>query len=344
MKTRKLINLVLLIFLFSCGSEDKRSIENSVFGQGNAIWAESIYLRGYNPSSGEILTNERLKKYAHILKSNNIKYIYLFAGPFLKDGHLPDYPFSNIARNSVKKLEEYYPELIILPWVGGIQNKTVYLGDSIWVKNALNDTKRLVETLDIPGVHIDFEYILKGDPYLDTTIEPEKPHDKEMYAGNVNSFFIKLRGLLPKSFISTVVVATSPDTKPWKRKTTIEELDILVKYINQLSFLYYDTHINSEDIFERNCIKQIMDIKTLKRSNTNTQFLLAIGTFINRPELTKYRNLKIESIPNSLKVIKESALKVSVSEKLVNGIAIFCDWETDKSEWREFYTNWITQP
>jgi hypothetical protein len=341
MKTFKLINLVLLIFLFACGAKDKRNIESSVFGQENAIWAESIYLRGYNPSTGEILTNERLKEYAHILKSNNIKYVYLFAGPFLEDGHLPDYPFSSIARNSVKKLKEYYPELIILPWVGGIQNKTVYLGDSIWVKNALNDTRRLVETLDIPGVHIDFEYILKGDPYLDTTIEPEKPHDKEMYAGNVNSFFMKLRILLPKSFISTVVVATSPDTKPWKRKTTIEELNILIKYINQLSFLYYDTYINSEDIFEQNCIKQIMDIKTLKRLNINTQFLLAIGTFINRPELTKYRNLKIENIPNSLKVIKESALKVSPSEKLVSGIAIFCDWETDKNEWREFYTNWV---
>ena len=241
--------------------------------------------------------------------------------------------FPDLAKNSVKKLKSYYPEIVILPWIGGVQNKTVYLGDSVWVKNALNDTKKLVETLDIPGIHIDFEYILKGHPYLDTTIDKEKPNDMKDYAQNVNSFHRKLRSLLPNSFISSVVVATVPETTPWKRKTSIEELSTLVKYVDQLSFLYYDTHINSQDVFEKNCSKQIEDIQTLKKMNSNTQFLLAIGTFINVLELQDYRNMEIENIPNTLKVIKESAIKVDSSKSIVDGIAIFCDWQTDKQEW-----------
>lgn len=332
-------NILLLILVVSC-NKDHEKVKNQLFGQENAIWTESIYLRGYKPSNGKKLTKKDLKKYAQTLKKNNVRYAYLFAGPYQEDGHLPNYSFSKLAKKSVKQLKELYPQIVILPWIGGVQNKTVYLGDSIWVKNALNDTKKLIKTLDISGVHIDFEYILKGNPYLDTTIEPEEPHDKENYAKNVNSFHKKLRSLLPNSFISSVVVATSPDTKPWKRKTTIDELSILVKYVDQLSFLYYDTHIDSQKVFEQNCIDQIGDIKKLKDLNTETQFLLAIGSFINRRELHKYRNMDIENIKNTLEVIKKSALRVDNSERLVDGISIFCDWETDKKEWKEFYNNW----
>ena len=335
----------LLFFLFwvfstSCNKNVRET--NGLFGQENAIWTESIYLRGYKPSTGKKLSDNDLKKYANTLKNNNIKYAYLFAGPYQEDGHLPKYSFSKLARTSVNKLKSYNPELIVLPWIGGVQNKTVYLGDSIWVKNALEDTKKLVNTLKTPGVHIDFEYILKGNPYLDTTIKPEKVNDEENYGDNVNSFHRKLRSLLPDSFISSVVVSTSPDTKPWKRKTSMEELSVLVKYVDQLSFLYYDTHINSQDVFEQNCVAQIRDIQKLQNLNTNTQFLLSVGTFVNRLELQKYRNLEIENIPNSLDVIKRSALEVSDSSRLVDGIAIFCDWETDEQEWKDFKAQWAS--
>lgn len=328
---------ISLFFLTSCSELD----DNNLFGQENAVWTESIYFRGYKPSSGKMLNDSILKRYARTLEENKIKYAYIFAGPYQEDGHLPAYAFTDLAKKSVRKLQSYYPDIQILPWIGGVQNKTVYLGDSTWVKNALSDTKRLVQVLDVPGIHIDFEYILKGDRYLDKTIKLEKPDDKKNYANNVNSFHKKLRNLLPNSFISSVVVSTAPDTRPWKRKTSIEELGVLIRYVDQLSFLYYDTHINSSEVFEKNCVAQMEDIKKLKEKNTNTQFLLAIGTFINHPELQKYRNLKIENISNTLKVIKKSTQKVSDSLCLIDGIAIFCDWETEENEWEDFYKNWV---
>ena len=327
------------MFLLGC-TELFLNPKMHLFGQENAVWSESIYLRGYKPSTGRKLRNKDLKRYASTLKKYNIRYAYLFAGPFEKDGHLPDYSFTDLAKNSIRELKICYPEIVILPWIGGVQNKTVYLNDSIWVKNALSDTKKLIETLNVPGVHIDFEYILKGNSYLDTTIEPEGPFDKENYAFNVNSFHKALRKLLPNSFISSVVVSTSPDTRPWKRKTTLDELSVLVNYIDQLSFLYYDTGINSQSVYIQNCIRQIEDIEKLKNLGTNTQFLMSIGTFINRRELTEFRDLDIENITNTLEVFKESTLKVNDSTKLVDGISIFCDWETSKWEWIKIYDNW----
>ena len=81
---------------------------------------------------------------------------------------------------------------------------------------------------------------------------PEKIRSK--YGDNVNDFYKKFRDLMPDAFVSSVVVTTSPGAKPWKRKTTMDELMVLTKYVDQLSFLYYDTYIGSQPEFEENCV------------------------------------------------------------------------------------------
>lgn len=331
--------IFLTLFVFIECKTKVRELKH-LFGGENAVWSESIYMRGQRPSTGEKLTELHVIEYVNTLRKNRIKYAYLFAGPYGVDGRLPEYAFSETAIYSVNLMKELYPGIVILPWVGGLQNKTVYLGDSLWVKNALEDTQKLIRVLDIPGVHVDFEFILSGDRYLDKTINPERPGERIMYGHHVNEFHRMLRELLPDAFISSVVVATSPDTKPWKRKTTLEELNELVQYIDQLSFLYYDTHINDQQVFEDNCLKLIQDIQTLKK-NRDIQYLVAIGTFLNVPELQGYRNLEIENIPNSLETIKKSIVQIDTTRQLVDGIAIYSEWTTDKTEWQQFYKHWM---
>ncbi|KAB7528869.1 hypothetical protein F8C76_13540 [Flagellimonas olearia] len=328
----------MIILIFGC--EESIAIDKSLLGQENAVWSESIYLRGTQPSTGEKLTENDLKEYAETLRENHIKYAYLFSGPYQNDGHLPRYPFTQLAKESVRKLKAYYPEIIILPWIGGIQNKTVYLGDSLWTENALKDTKRLIDYLEVPGVHVDFEYIVKGNPYLDRTVSREKAGDNDAYPNNVNYFHERLRKLVPDAFISSVVVATPTGTQSWKRKTSTKELEGLVPYVDQLSFLFFDTMIDSQELFETNCVAQVKDIQTLKELNPDTQFLISVGTFVNREELHNFRNLKIESVPNTLKTIQRSILNVNQEEKLVDGISIYCDWQTEESEWKSFRKHW----
>ncbi len=339
-----LLSTTFLFILVATSCTDSRRNNNHNHGQENAIWTESIYLRGYKPSTGEELTPAHIRKYANTLKENNFKYAYLFAGPYQNDGHLPSYSFSETAVQSVKQLQELYPEIVILPWVGGIQNKTVYLDDSTWVQNALIDTKKLIDTLNVQGVHIDFEYIIPGDWLLDRElVRKEKPGDRENYANNVNNFHEKLRELLPEAFISSVVVATSPDTKPWKKKTDLDELKVLVQYIDQLSFLYYDTFIKSQDVFERNCKHLIEDIIKLKNTPTPkpVQYLIAIGTFINVPALHKYRDMDIENIPNSILTIQESLENSDTTRQFVDGLSVFCDWQTSDEEWDLIREYWV---
>lgn len=336
--------IVVLCALISCDGGHTPS-GGQLYGQNNAIWSESIYFRGYRPSTGETLTDQHLENYARKLRKYNIRYAYIFSGPYDTTGHLPDYAFSETAVRSVEVIKSYNPDVVILPWIGGVQNRTVFLGDTIWVKNALNDTKKLIQRLNVPGVHVDFEYILPGDPYLDMTIKKEKPGDRESYGDNVNSFHKKLREILPNAFISSVVVSTSSGTKPWKRKTTMSELRTLSQYIDQLSFLFYDTQLNDNSEFKANCIELVRDIRNLKATQTSqgVQYLVAIGTFVNAPQLHKYRNLQIESIANTLTTIRHAIANTPAhtAHEVVDGIALYCDWETELKEYEEFYQYWV---
>jgi len=94
-----------------------------------------------------------------------------------------------------------------------------------------------------------------------------------------NEFHRRLRDLLPNAFISSVVTATSVGTRPWKRKTSKKDLSVLIRYIDQLSFLFYDTSINDQQSFENNCLNLVKDIQFLSqlRLLTTCSFLLPLA-------------------------------------------------------------------
>lgn len=316
------------------------SFGNTRIGQENAVWTESIFLRGFNPTTYQLLTEDYVKKYAETLKQNNIKYAYLFAGPFNNKGFLPGYAFSDTALNTVILLKRFNPDIVILPWVGGVQDVTVHLEDSVWRNNALQDSKRLINRLNVSGIHFDFEYVLEGNSYLDQILNKESSSNILSYGENVIYFHRLFRELMPTVFVSSVVVAPTPDTKPWKKKTSMDELRILTKYIDQISLLYYDTSLDTQQDFETNCMSLLFSMKELKIDEPDVQYLVSIGTFINELELQQYRNLNIENIPNSLQTLKVCLRKINSEVQIIDGISIYCNWETDEDEWKLIRKYW----
>lgn len=119
------------------------------FAKGNATQIKSTYFRGYDPVTKKNLTSEDVENLALRLKANHIRYAYIFTGPYENNGHLPNYAFSQKAKDSIATLKRIYPELKVLPWVGGIQNKTVHFERSSWVKNAIADTVKLIKTMPV---------------------------------------------------------------------------------------------------------------------------------------------------------------------------------------------------
>lgn len=335
------IAVVVCMLLYISWRYHVRWRYHKFFGQDNAIWTESIFFRGYSPSQYEELTAAHITDYAQVLKDHHVKYAFFFAGPFGDDGHLPSYAFSVLAFNVIQRFKNLYPDLTILPWVGGIQNKTIHLEDSTWRSHAISDCKKLVQNLQVKGLHIDLEHLMPAYADVDTAVVQKGSEDLDRYPYLVNAFHHQLRDSLPNAYISAVVTSTPPQTTHWKRKTSVEELRPLLADIDQLLFLFYDTMIGDTTTFRLAAEQQMIDLQTLKATR-DIPMMLAIATFINPEKIQKFHNLEVENIPNALETIKTAALKISPTKRLLDGIGIYGNWETDYEEWqqiKEHYTH-----
>lgn len=316
----KIIISVLVLFLFS-----------NLFAKENAAWIKSTYFRGYDPITKKLHSTKDVEQLATRLKTNNLKYAYIFAGPYQKDGHLPDYAFSKKAKESIAILKKIYPEVKILPWIGGVQNKTVYLERKEWVENAIFDTVKLIKNMPIDGIHLDLEYVLyPGAKFNDNKLSAEK------YSRHWVLFHKEIRQALPESFISSVIVSTASGTKPWKHKQKLDEIKEISSSIDQISFIFYETSLMDLKNYDDSLKEQILMIKELKSLPTNRiQYLIGLGIFNEEQNLKAYRDLGFKNLPLTLGLLQEIENNVAPQETIVDGFAIFCEWMTTEREWAQ---------
>ncbi len=320
MKQALLLLVIFCLSVFLCSISQAKE---------NATWIKSTFFRGSDPVTKRRLTPKDVEDLASKLKVNNIRYAYIFAGPYENDGHLPAYAFSQRAKESITILKRVYPELKILPWIGGIQNKTVYLERPDWVKNAIVDTVKLINEMPLDGIHLDLEYVLYPDSKFN-----HKKLDIKSYGIHWVDFHKKLRIALPKVFLSGVVVSTATGTKPWKHKHSLSEIKEIATVVNQLSFMFYETSLMEMKIYKANLKEQLLQIKDLKIVNPHkSQFLIGIGTFTLEKNLQHYRDIGDENLPYTLKLLKELEHEINQKHPTIDGLAIYCEWMTKENEW-----------
>ncbi len=301
------------------------------YAKENAAWIKSTYFRGHDPITKKRLKPKDVEDLAIRLKTNHVRYVYIFAGPYENDGHLPDYAFSRKAKESITLLKKIYPEIKILPWVGGVQNKTVHLEQIEWIKNAIADTAKLIKEMPVDGVHLDLEYVLYPDNKLN-----HKKLDANSYSEHWIKFHKNLRLALPEVFISSVVVSTASGTKPWKHKHTLNEVKELSSIIDQMSFMFYETSLLELKVYEDSLKEQIKQIKDLKSSASNrSEYLIGLGIFSEEKKLQSYRDLGFKNLPMTLKLLQDAEKEVGQNKPVIDGLAIYCEWMTTDLEWNQ---------
>lgn len=311
------------------------SLSRNLFATENSTWIKSTYFRGHDPISLKPHSIKDVERLAQRLKANHIKYAYIFAGPYQNDGHLPSYAFSKKAKENIAILKKNYPQIKILPWIGGVQNKTVHLEREKWTKNAIADTAKLLKVMPIDGIHLDLEYVLYP--------EAAKFNHNRLSAKDYSLYWVKfhkqLRLTLPKSFISSAIVSIASGTKPWKHKHSLNEIKELSAIVDQISFMFYETSLMDMKDYNDNLKEQILQIKELKSSPDNrSQYLIGLGVFDEEKNLKAYRDLGFKNLPLTLKLLQAAQNEVGLKKPLVDGFAIFCEWMTTELEWQQLRT------
>lgn len=327
------LGIVALLCIVQAHNAD--GAESIRLGQENAAWSRSIFFRGFDPTTKEKLTNETLARFASDLERNGIRYAYIFSGPYQKDGHLPAYAFSARARKSVAFLKKAHPKLKILPWIGGVEGKTVFLEDAAWVKNSLHDTARLMGSIPFDGVHVDLEYVLF--PKTNASTAPLEAYDADWVR-----FHRKLRETLPHAFISTVVVSSAPGTNPWKHKHSPKDLRDVSRVVDQVALMYYETGLHDHEAYRENMRLQLRQIEGMKDElgKKAPQYLFGIGTFKSEKRLRRYRDMRFEDVSVTLTTLRKLMEQDFPAKRLIDGLAIYCEWLTGPEDWKQIRTQW----
>lgn len=330
----KLLFLCLSIFVTSCPFYAQGS---HLYRQENAVWAGSIFPRGFDPTTQEKLTRRKLINLADRLKRNGIQYIYVFAGPYQEDGRLPVYAFSDRARATVALLKKTYPSLKILPWIGGVEDRTVHLEKAAWMETSLRDTASLLASIPFDGVHVDFEYVLFQKKNSSNT--PVNLYDSAWVM-----FHEKLRKLLPQTFISTVIVSTAPGTRPWKHKHELRDVLEVSRNVDQVAFMYYGTRLREAKLYRENLRLQLRQIGQFRKNLAPRapEYLFGIGTFRIEKALKSYRDMRLENVSATLQTLSEILDERSPSEHLIDGVAIYSEWTTTSADWARFRKFWVS--
>jgi hypothetical protein len=112
--------------------------------------------------------------------------------------------------------------------------------------------------------------------------------------------------------------------------------------VDQIAILFFDTSIKDKAQFRDAMHFQLQEIRRWRAPipEKQIQFLLGIGTFINKPELRPFRDLEVENIPNTLVTLQKLLQAHPELKDAVDGFAIFAEWTTAPREWRQIRRNW----
>ena len=307
-------------------------------GRNHATWCRSLFFRGHAPTSGEPLTEQHLAAFGQAMVAGGVRYAYLFSGPFDPDGALPDWAFSQRAKDSLARIRDHAPSLRLLPWVGGVFGKTVAVDRRTWRDRAVASTLRLCETLPVDGIHVDFECI-NHPTHPDANRDPDRQRG---YGPGVCAFHRALRNARSDLFTSSVVVTTATRAQPWKHRHTLEELEQLYRDIDQIAYLLYDTGISCRHTFAAAANEQLAHLATLQDrvGSRAPDVLLGVGTFVNEPNLRPFRDLRVENLTHSLHTFREALQTSGRPDLRIGGLAVYCEWHTSPLQWRIIRERW----
>ncbi len=118
---------------------------SSWFAENNRLW------EGYRGLAAQEALAERLDRL-------NVGVVYPHLCPTDASGHLPE-----VDPAQVEGFAQALPGVEVLPWIGGVNGRHVFLRDSAWRATFVAEAAALVRAGGFAGVHLNIEPLPSGD-------------------------------------------------------------------------------------------------------------------------------------------------------------------------------------
>lgn len=311
-----LILLAMLWFLFlSFDLFDPNSDANWNLGH-NGIWLQHGWLGDdtwFNKYDKQDL-KKKLRNPAAIrnlvknVQDSNIEYLFPHLAPSTLSGHLLE-----TDHNQTKRFLAETKGMQVLPWVGGVIGKQVFIEDRDW-RQTFNDS--ILTLLDryptLAGIHINIEPWPSGNAIL-----------LELLGD--------LRKRLPHGKILSV--AAYPPPTVWQPSLQIHWQQEYYKDIgevtDQLVVMMYDTGISFSWVYKNLISRWTRDI--LRWANVKS-ILLGLPAYDDVG--VGYHDPDVENLANGLVGVAKGLARFKMIPLAYEGICIYSEWEMDEREWQ----------
>ena len=281
-------------------------LQHGWLGHDQWFWA-------YNKTErmGEFHNTEEIKKLALLLRQHRITEVFPHLCPTSTTGQISKYNSKQIER-----LLYEFEGINVIPWVGGVWGVHAFPERPSWRTTFISSvTELLALHPGLAGIHINIEPLPSGN----------------------KGFLLLLRELkkaLPEGRILSVAAYPPPtlwqpfDDVHWDESYYRE----ILKVSDQVVVMMYDTSIQFTKFYKQLLVSWTQQVLSW---GEHAKILFALPTYDD--EGVGYHNPEVENLEHSLAGLHGGLEKFSSLPEHYQGVVLYCEWETDSSEWDIFY-------
>ncbi len=248
----------------------------------------------------------RIRELVQLCREQGIVDVFPHLCPTNYDGAIP--PVDNA---QTERFLAEFSGLRVFPWIGGPAGGSVHHPKPQWRKKFIADAVALLKRHPrFAGVHINVEPMRSGDQYFLVLLD-------------------ELRAALPPGKLLSV--AAYPPPTFWQRIPDVHwdepYFREVARRVDHLTVMMYDTALRWPKVYQRLMADWTEEILQWSEGKP---VLLGVPTYSDAH--TEYHRPEVENLANALAGIHAGLERRPIPANY-HGLAVYCEWETDASEW-----------
>jgi hypothetical protein len=281
----------------------------------NGIWISHGWLgddgwfvkNGKTNELGRYRTSDSIRALAAKCRKNHITDIFPHLCPADVEGQIP-----SVDAGQVERFLDEFAAFRVLPWIGGANGSSARYRNAKWRQNFIGSVKHLFDVHSrFAGVHLNVEPLTSGD-------------------ADFLKFLDELKANLPIGKLLSI--AAYPPPTCWQPSEDVHWSETyfreVAKRCDQIAVMLYDTSLRVPKFYQRLMAQWTIEVLSWSEGKA---VLLGVPTYNDAG--VDYHNPRVENLQNALPGIHRG-LSPEPLPKNYQGIALYCDWETDESEWK----------
>ena len=256
---------------------------------------------------------ERIEKLTAKLSEHQIRYVFPHLAPAQLDGRL--------AGNDAVQTELFLDacsaaDIQVMPWIGGVFDFHCQLNDPEWRETFAASIGDLMERHPrLAGVHLNIEPLRNGNADFLLLLE-------------------QVRAALPKD--KKISIAGYPPPTIWHRFPDVHWDEDYYREVasraDQMAVMMYDTALPFEKLYVN--LMSAWTQQLLAWTPDDCEVLFGVPAYDD--EDVDYHDPSVENLKNGLLGVHGGLARFDALPTNYGGVAIYCEWEMDDSEWELF--------